>query len=175
MAGEYDARFEAIVSLIIQSEGGYVDHPLDKGGPTNMGITMPFLEEAWERPVSEQNIKDLGYDDARVAYHKMVWQKWGVHRLPSELQYLMFDWMVMSGPGTPTKFLQRKIGTKADGIIGPKTAKAAQKKLGVTIVTQFKKELVLEIIRYFIGIARRDPTQLAFLEGWFNRISKHIV
>ena len=36
-------NFEACLAHVLQSEGGYVDHPSDPGGATNMGITIATL------------------------------------------------------------------------------------------------------------------------------------
>lgn len=178
MAGAYDARFEAIVADIIAREGGYVDHPNDRGGPTKYGITKGFLaasRDVTTREITKTTIKNLTIDQARKAYHTMIWQRAGVHRLPSELQPLMFEWITMSGPSTPTKFLQERVGSKADGILGPKTAKATRETLATIPYQQFKTEFVNDIIRFLIGIARRDNTQIVFLEGWFNRFCHYYV
>ncbi len=172
MAGTYDARFEAIAAQIIEDEGGYVNHPKDRGGSTKYGITKRFLAEARgidPASITTKMIRDLSMNDARMAYHKIVWQKNGVHMLPSEIQPLMFDWIVMSGPRTPIKFLQRSVGAKRDGVMGPKTAKAVREKMANVPYEEFETRFVNGIIRYLIRIARRDPSQTVFLEGWFNR------
>lgn len=169
MAGEYDGRFEAIVAQIIEDEGGYVDHPDDKGGPTKYGITIPFYEEAFGEKATRETIKKLTKNDARRAYHKMVWQKWKLHMLPSEVQPIMFDWMVMSGPRTPVKFLQRRVGAHPDGHIGPVTRKAVRAKINEETYRVFQTRLVNDIVRFLIRIARANPKQTVFLEGWFNR------
>lgn len=169
MAGSYDGRFEAIVAEIIEREGGYVNHPNDRGGPTKYGITMGFYEEAFGEKPTRQTIRNLTVDKARQAYHKVIWQRYGVGQLPTEVQKLMFEWITMSGPRTPIKFLQRRVGAKADGVLGPMTAKAVRAKLAETPWPEFKVAFVNDIVRFLIRIARRDRSQVVFLEGWFNR------
>lgn len=176
MAGSYDGRFEAIVAQVIADEGGYVNNSADRGGPTKYGITKSFLAEARGIPAAQitaKMIRDLTPNDARQAYHKLVWQKYGVHMLASEIQPLMFDWIVMSGPRTPIKFLQRRIGAKPDGFIGPMTARALRAKLMEVPYREFQTKFVNDIVRFLIRIARRDPTQTIFLEGWFNRFCEY--
>src|SRR5574343_485278 len=38
-------NIETMLDNLLKTEGGYVDHPADKGGPTNYGITIPALNE----------------------------------------------------------------------------------------------------------------------------------
>lgn len=173
MAGEYDARFEAIVGRVIRREGGYVNHPNDKGGPTKYGITMNFYREAFGEEPDRSTIKALTVDRARQAYHAIIWQKYGVNRLPSEIQPLMFEWITISGPDAPTKLLQEKVGATPDGIIGPKTVRAVRESLSGDFFGLWHREFLNDIVRFFIRIARRDPSQIVFLEGWFNRFSEY--
>jgi len=173
MAGEYDGRAEAIIAKIIEDEGGYVDHPLDKGGPTKYGITMLFYEEAFGDKPTRLTIKNLTKNDARRAYHAVVWQKYNVKMLPSEIQPLMFDWIVMSGPRTPIKFLQRRVGATPDGFIGPMTARAVRAKIQEVSYRDFQTAFVNDIVRFLIRITRRNPSQTVFLEGWFNRFCEY--
>ena len=173
MAGEYDGRAEAIIAEIIEDEGGYVDHPLDRGGPTKYGITMRFYEEAFGEKPTRLTIKNLSKNDARRAYHAVIWQKYNVKMLPSEIQPLMFDWIVMSGPRTPVKFLQRRVGATPDGYIGPMTARAVRVKIQEVSYGDFQTAFVNDIVRFLIRIAKRDPSQTVFLEGWFNRFCEY--
>lgn len=36
---------DEMIDAIIRREGGYVNHPADRGGPTRYGITMATLSE----------------------------------------------------------------------------------------------------------------------------------
>ena len=36
----YDKNFEKIVQLVFGSEGGFSNHPNDRGGRTNYGVTQ---------------------------------------------------------------------------------------------------------------------------------------
>src|SRR5271157_422107 len=37
---DYGLYFEESLDFVLKAEGGYVDNPLDKGSPTNKGITQ---------------------------------------------------------------------------------------------------------------------------------------
>lgn len=171
MAGSYDARCEAIIADVIAKEGGFTDHPADRGGPTKFGITKRFLAASLNKKpsdITDEMIRDLTVDQARKAYHTMIWQRAGVHRLPDAFQPVMFTWIVMSGPSTPIKTLQRVVGAKVDGALGPKTAAATRDALARGDLAN--NSLVTEAIRFFINIVQSDPSQVVWLEGWFNRL-----
>jgi len=38
-------NFERSLALVLQHEGGYVNHPSDPGGRTNLGVTQRVWEE----------------------------------------------------------------------------------------------------------------------------------
>ncbi len=54
-----------ILPFIEQWEGGYVDHPADKGGPTNMGITLNTLARWRGHAVTAADVKALTRAEAR--------------------------------------------------------------------------------------------------------------
>lgn len=167
-----NSRTYLFITQTIESEGRFVDHPFDKGGPTNLGITARFLAEYLQTDVSMvtvEMIKAITHEDAIDIYHTNIWLKANIDLLPSTIQYLIFDWMVMSGRSRPAKFLQRMVGATPDGIIGPMTAHRVNEAMALN----FANDVVTRAIRYFIRIVRRYPDQRVFLEGWFNRFVKH--
>lgn len=173
----YDGRFEVILEDVLRHEGGYVDNPVDRGGPTNMGITIPFLADA--RGVSKVSIepcdiKNLTLDQARQAYHKNLWQRANIKLLPVPVDWFIFDWAVMSGPRVPIRLLQEYVGVKKDGVLGPVTAAAVRAKVQQQPAPATTEDLSHRAIVYFIRICKRDPSQIAFLEGWFNRFESYL-
>ena len=42
-------RFDYLIPLVLESEGGLVDHPSDPGGATNFGIAQKFNVERLKR------------------------------------------------------------------------------------------------------------------------------
>ena len=47
------------IEKVLKHEGGYVDHPADKGGATNFGITQKVYEEFVKRKVTKDEIKNM--------------------------------------------------------------------------------------------------------------------
>jgi lysozyme family protein len=59
---------DAILAAILRREGGFVNHPADRGGPTHYGITQATLQ-AWRgRAVSEEDVRALSVEEAKAIY-----------------------------------------------------------------------------------------------------------
>jgi len=113
-------NYDAALKIILHHEGGYVNHPRDPGGETNLGVTKRVYEE-WG---GTKNMRDITVEDVAPIYEKNYWGKAKCDHLPSGLDLAVFDWAVNSGPGRAAKKLQEMIGTVADGGIGPNTLRA---------------------------------------------------
>lgn len=50
-----------------------------------------------------------------------------INKLHSSMIWPVFDFGIHSGPKRAIRFLQKMLGTKQDGVIGPKTIKASKK------------------------------------------------
>ena len=115
-------NFDKCLEMILHHEGGYVNHPKDPGGETNLGVTKRVYEE-WG---GQKNMKDLTVEDVAHIYEKNYWGRAKCDQLPSGLDLAVFDWSVNSGVGRAVKKLQKMIGTVADGGIGPNTLKTLE-------------------------------------------------
>lgn len=113
-------NFEKCLETILHHEGGYVNHPKDPGGETNLGVT----KRVWEEWGGTKDMRDLTPEDVAPLYKKNYWDRVKGDDLPSGLDLAVFDWAVNSGTGRAAKKLQSMIGTVADGGIGPNTLKA---------------------------------------------------
>lgn len=110
-------NWEKCLEIILHHEGGYVNHPKDPGGETNLGVTKRVYEEHG----GTKDMKDLTVEDVAPIYKKSYWDRVKGDDLPSGLDLAVFDWAVNSGTGRAAKKLQAMIGTTADGGIGPNT------------------------------------------------------
>ena len=114
-------NFDSAFDLVLKHEGGYVNHPSDPGGATNMGIT-----EAVARRVGYRGpMQDLPVELAKRIYHEDYWKAVRAEELPPTVRYAVFDAAVNSGPAQSIKWLQRALGVADDGVLGPKTLTAA--------------------------------------------------
>ena len=59
-------NFQKCLEMILHHEGGYVNHPRDPGGETNLGVTKRVYQE-WG---GTKNMRDLTVDDVAPIMRK---------------------------------------------------------------------------------------------------------
>jgi len=121
-----NTNFELCLSHLLQHEGGYVNHPQDPGGRTNLGVTQAVWEDWIDRSVSEDEMKALTPAKVAPLYRELYWDRIKADSLPSGLDYVVFDACVNSGVSRAIKWLQTIVNVPVDGFIGAETVKAAQ-------------------------------------------------
>ena len=114
-------NFESALAMVLKHEGGFVDHPKDPGGATNMGVTLGTYEQWVGRSVTIAEMKALTFDDVAPIYRKNYWDRVRGDDLPEGVDLTVFDWAVNSGPSRSAKALQKIVMVTRDGAIGPKT------------------------------------------------------
>ena len=148
---------------VLKHEGGYVNHPADPGGMTNLGVTKAVWEEWVGRESSEKEMRSLTPEMVAPLYRRKYWDKIQGDNLPDGVDYAVFDMAVNSGPGRAAKFLQELVGAKPDGAIGPQTLVAVGKKDPKELVRAYnaKRQAFLESL----------PTFATFGKGWSTRVA----
>ena len=110
-------NFDECLKMLLHHEGGYVNHPSDPGGETNLGVTKKVYQE-WG---GTKDMKDLTVEDVAPIYKKNYWDRCKCDDLESGVDWAVFDWAVNSGTGRASKAIQKICGASQDGAIGPKT------------------------------------------------------
>jgi len=157
-------NFEKSLALVLQHEGGYVNHPSDPGGRTNLGVTQRVWEEYVGHPVDEAEMRSLTKEMVSPLYRKEYWDAVRGDQLPSGADYLAFDFAVNAGAFRSIKTIQRALKITADGVIGPVTVKAIQDTNAEDFINNFSaaKESFYRSLTNF-------PT---FGKGWLNRVAE---
>lgn len=163
-----DAIRNKFIDLIIESEGGYVNDPLDRGGATKFGITQKTLN-SWtaSKGAKAMKVRDLPLITARTIYRDWYFEPCSTPNLAVTL--LIFDWGVNSGVATAIMGLQKIVGVKQDGIIGPRTNQA--------ILEYAPREMLIPRIinrrhEFYAHLVGRDKTQAKFAVGWASRVTR---
>lgn len=174
-------RFKDFMEVVLFNENGkgngYANHPDDKGGETFSGICRKYFPNlsVWQKLDEIAEVKDKKqyrpteeeWDEIHRIYYDQFYVPLRIDYIDSpRLAIQLFDFGVNAGPVTAIKTLQRVLGVKEDGKIGP-----------VTISTANVQQRVFHNFKaarnaYYEGIARRNPTQKKFLKGWLNRVER---
>lgn len=169
---------EEMIDDILRREGGYVDHPEDPGGATNMGITQETLSRYLGRAALKSEVKSLSEDVARDIYERTYYFAPRIDRLPADIQPFIFDCGVNHGPRRAIKFLQsvcNQAGCEpplsVDGAMGPNTLRGVQW-TAAQMGEWFLKALVEERRNFYLAIVQARPSQNVFLNGWLNRVNE---
>lgn len=139
------AQIKNIIDGVIQSEGGYVNHPSDRGGPTKYGITLATLA-AWRgKKVTAEDVKQLTREEAFNIYYKRYVTGPGFDKIVAidvRVGAELVDSGVLSGPAVPSRWLQRSLNVfnkrgslypdiLVDGALGPKSIDAFKRYMAV--------------------------------------------
>jgi lysozyme family protein len=157
-------NFPAALAALLKHEGGFVNHPKDPGGITNLGVTKKIWEAYVGHEVDEQTMRSLTPSMVAPLYKQRYWDAVKGDDLPSGVDLCVFDCAVNSGAGRASKLLQQAVGVKDDGQIGPATIKAVKDKPVQEVIESFtdKRQHFLESL----------PTFGDFGKGWTRRVAE---
>ena len=155
-------NFDRSLAAVLKHEGGFVDHPLDPGGATNLGITHRTLAAWRKRPVTKQDVMNLTKSEAGAIYETQYWDAVRGDDLPAGLDYAMFDYAVNSGAGRAIRELQAVLGVERDGQIGLRTLAAIQ--------AMPPADLIVALMDRRLTFLKRLRTWNTFGRGWGRRV-----
>jgi lysozyme family protein len=172
-------NFEAFIDKILAAEGGYADHPSDRGGPTMYGVT----EAVARRSGYDGPMQELPESLAREIYRKRYIVRPAFDKVAAispAIGFELADTGVNMGPARASEFLQRWLnGLNArgsryadlfvDGRIGEVTLTALRAYLRWR-GPQGERVLLsgLDCVQgaRYLEIAEGNPSQEDFLYGW---------
>lgn len=162
-----------ILDDIIRREGGFVDRPEDKGGPTKYGITQQTLSEWLGREASREDIEKLPVGVARNIYRELYIERPRFDGIRNDrLRALIIDCGVNHGVRRATRWLQREVGVVPDGVVGPKTLAAVN---AYADQDRLYRRILARRARFYGRIITRRPSQAVFAAGWMNRLAEFII
>lgn len=155
------------LEYVLGEEGGLADHPQDRGGRTNLGISTPVWN-AWRDRLHKpgQSVDACTRNDAEVIYHRGFWMAARCDGLPWPLSLCVFDAAVQHDPRDAVKILQRALGVKDDGILGPVTAQAIAKADKARLVRSY----LFARLAFYRADMVRSKEQRVFAPSWIGRI-----
>lgn len=154
---------EAIRRLLL-SEGGYVNHPSDPGGPTNFGVTLADYRKYAKPGATAADVRAMKVSEAKAIYKPKYWDKIAGDALPAGLDYCLFDYAVNSGTGRAPKVLQRVLGIKVSGRIDTATLQA--------VAARDAKKLIAAVCDERLRFLKSLKTWPVFGAGWGRRVAE---
>lgn len=175
---------DKLIDEVIEREGGYSNHPADRGGPTNFGIT----EQVARAFGYKGDMKTLPRSTAVAIYKARYWSGPKFDQVAAICPAIgeeLFDTGINMGVAAAGRFLQRALNVLnrgatdypdigVDGAVGRMTLAALDgyvKKRGAAGGEVLRRALdSLQGARY-IELAEKSPSQEAFAYGWLaNRV-----
>lgn len=163
-------HFDEALAILERLEGGWSDHPADRGGATNRGVTQ-LTYDRWRAAhgLSPRSVRELTDAERRALYLGDYWQPSAAGYLVRRLALAQFDAAVHHGPTRAIRLLQEALGVPVDGVYGPITASAAAQVIN-------ERATLTRMLDYRRGLMRAicaaDPAQYVFFDGWMNRIDR---
>jgi len=154
-------NFDTCLNMLLKHEGGYVNHPEDPGGMTNLGVTKRTYDEFHGTDIDEEGMRNLNKSDVEPIYRSNYWNRCRCQDLPSGVDWAVFDFAVNAGTGRAAKALQQAVEAEQDGSIGPLTLMKVKDHEVVNIINR--------IAIYREQFYRSLSTFDTFGKGWIRR------
>lgn len=159
MSAPQPTDFERALMFSLQWEGGYVNHPLDPGGATNLGITQATYN-AWRKSkkLAVQPVLLISRSEAVTIYHERYWIP-AVGRdeqMQWPLSAVVFDSAVNCGVGRAKQWLSRAQNWGRED----------------NDPLNLARDVIDLRVNYYISLATNPFTAWRFkpfLRGWLNR------
>lgn len=160
-------QFRRALDAVLVSEGGYVNHPKDPGGPTNKGVTQAVYDD-YRRSIGKPSVdvRQITIAEVITIYRRRYWDLIKGDSLPPGLSYVLFDGAVNSGVARSVKWMQRALGCRSiDGVIGMETMSLLEDCADHDV-------LIARIIEIREAFLRQLKNWKIFGKGWLSRIAQ---
>ena len=175
-----ESDIDSMIAELIKREGGFTDKAADRGGPTNMGITLATLAESRGQAVTVDEVRALSEKEAAKIYRQRFYADPRIDSLPEALQPAVLDAGVMSGPKAAIEWLQRVASVfgrevAVDGVLGSYTVSAVNRAIQIHGLHFVIAAFTAARVRFYRELVEREPAQAVFLAGWIWRARGFLV
>lgn len=162
------ANIEKLKPFILRWEGGYSNHPADRGGATNKGVTINTYRHYFGRSRTVADLKKMTLEEWTTILRRGYWDPWHGNDINSQgVANICVDWAWASGTGISIRKVQSLLDVEADGVCGAVTLAA----INAANPYQLFKRIQAARIAFVEAIVRNNPSQRVFLTGWKRRIN----
>lgn len=162
------AEYKVLIPFILKWEGGYAEIKGDRGGATNMGVTLSTFQQVFGSDKTKEDLKQLTDGEWEYIYRTTFWTKVkGSQIADQSIANVIADWAWHSGTANAAKRVQEIVGVTTDGIIGAKTIAAINAQSPLPLFGKIKERR----LSFLNNIVKANPSQKKFLKGWTNRVN----
>jgi lysozyme family protein len=173
------SRFIYSTIFFLKHEGGFSDDPADKGGATDYGISLRFLQslpdtdgDGWldgdldhDGDVDVDDIHFLDKVTALEIYEKQFWDRYRYSEIQDQsIATKIMDLCINMGAGAAHRIVQNAVCVhkiiKVDGILGSGSLAAINSIDGKWLIS----EICHYAAQYYYSLS-----QPKFIKGWLNR------
>lgn len=167
-----DINFKKAYDKLIKHEGGFQNKWSDRGNWTS-GIIGVGQRKGTNKGISAMSyphldIRNLTDDKIMEIYHRDFWLKCGADRMSLIGGFQVFDLAVNSGVKRAAKLVQKTVGVKADGVVGPMTKTAIEKMDAEAFIAVLSGERIL-----FLTSIRGMWNEWG--RGWMKRVAHNLL
>lgn len=160
------ADFKKYAPKLKVLEGGFVNHPMDEGGPTNRGVTLRTYQNHFGPGKTVEDLRRISDKEWEHIMKTGYWDKCKADQIDSQaVAEIIVDWCINSGM-VGLRRVQELVGAKPDGIAGPIT---------LSLINSSDPRLLFDRIKaarnqFYINRVKLNPSQKVFMPGWMNRL-----
>lgn len=164
--GQYQRRiFDAALYFTLYFEGGFSNHPADKGGRTYRGILQTEYDAyRYSRGLPPLDVARISESELLEIYQS-YWNNSRAASMHPALAIVMFDTAVNFGISNSVTFLQQALGLPQSGVFDARTMNALASANNKNTAFQMINERII----YRYKRVQEDPSQMAFFRGWLSR------
>ncbi len=163
-------KFDEAIKIVLINEGGYIDHPSDKGRCTSYGISLRFAQ-SMNTTLTCNDIREMTREHAIEIYREFYWEPNRYNEIECDIiATKILDMSINMGANAANKALQtacNNLGSDlvVDGVCGSKTITAANSHSSVALITQLR----ILMREFYQNLVMNDKSQGIFISGWMRR------
>lgn len=157
--------FQTALYFTLYFEGGFSNHPADKGGRTYRGVLQTEYDAyRYGRGLPPLDVTQMSESELLEIY-QYYWDSSLSGTMQPALAIVMFDTAVNFGINNSITFLQQALGLPQTGFFDARTKAALKGANNRNTALQMINERII----YRYKRVQEDPSQMAFFRGWLSR------
>lgn len=166
-----DEKIAKALSYIMEVEGGeMIEYD---GTLSNHGLNQKTFDEYNRRNNKPlKSVREATFDEYKDVAKKEFLGRHGLNKISDDMILPVLDFAIQSGPSQTALEIQRLVGTKDDGIIGPNSIEKINEFVDKNGEEGFVNGLMDRRKQFLIDLSSERDDILRDMEGLNNRVEK---